>query len=291
MTLIKPKRTALYMPASNQRALEKAPGLAVDCIILDLEDSVAPDLKAVAREQAAARVRAGGFGAKQVVIRVNGIGTEWFAADMAAAIAAGPDAILVPKVSSTKDIEILVEMRDRLGGAESLSFWAMIETALAILNVQDILKTAEETGARLSCLVMGNNDLAKETGVRLLPGRAALVPWMMTALAAARAYGLDILDGVFNAIDDEAGFGAECEQGRDFGFDGKTIIHPKQIAIANEVFQPSAAEVADARAIVAAFALPENGDKGVIMLEGRMVERLHLQMAVRVLAMAEAIAE
>jgi citrate lyase subunit beta / citryl-CoA lyase len=291
MLAIRPRRSALYMPASNARALEKARTLPADTLILDLEDAVAPELKAQARDQACAAVAGGGYGGREVVIRINALETPWGEADLTAAVAAAPDAILVPKVSSAETLAAVGLRLRRLGAAERTRVWAMIETPRAILEAHSIAGAALDGETRLSCLVMGTNDLAKDTRARLLPGRAALLPWLMTALAAARAAGIDILDGVYNALSDEAGFRDECRQGRDCGFDGKTLIHPGQIAVANEVFAPSPEEVEQARAVVAAFERPENAQKGVISLDGRMVERLHAEMARRTVALAEAIAE
>jgi citrate lyase subunit beta/citryl-CoA lyase len=248
-------------------------------------------VKGEAREQVCAAVQAGGYGRRELVIRINALETPWGEADLAAAIAAAPDAILVPKVSSAEMLAAVGLRLRRLGAAERTRVWAMIETPLAVLNVESIASAARDVDTRLDCLVMGTNDLAKDTRARLLPGRAVMLPWLMTALAAARAHGIDILDGVYNSLSDANGFRAECEQGRDCGFDGKTLIHPSQIAAANEIFAPSVEEVEDARAIVAAFDRPENAGKGAISLNGRMVERLHAVMARRVLALAEAIAE
>jgi len=291
MTAIRPRRSALYMPGSNARAIEKAKTLPTDVVIFDLEDAVAPDVKAVARERVCAAVRAGGYGRRELVIRINALETSWGEADLAAAVAATPDAILVPKVSSAETLAAVGLRLRRLGAAERTRVWAMIETPLAILHAESIASAARDVDTRLDCLVMGTNDLAKDTRARLLPGRTAMLPWLMTALAAARAHGIDILDGVYNNLSDLNGFRAECEQGRDGGFDGKTLIHPDQIAVANEIFAPSTEEVESARAIVAAFDQPENAGKGAINLNGRMVERLHAEMARRVLALAEAIAE
>jgi citrate lyase subunit beta/citryl-CoA lyase len=291
MTAIRPRRSALYMPGSNARTIEKAKTLAADVVIFDLEDAVAPDVKAEAREQVCAAVRAGGYGKRELVIRINALETPWGEADLAAAIAAAPDAILVPKVSSAETLAAVGLRLRRFAAAERIRVWAMIETPLAILNAESIASAARDVDTRLDCLVMGTNDLAKDTRARLLPGRAAIMPWLMTALAAARAHGIDILDGVYNSLSDAEGFRAECEQGRDGGFDGKTLIHPDQIAVANETFAPSAEEIESARAIVAAFDRPENAGKGAINLNGRMVERLHAEMAKRTLALAEAIAE
>jgi citrate lyase subunit beta / citryl-CoA lyase len=288
VTPIRPRRSVLYMPGSNARALEKARTLPADAVILDLEDAVAPDVKAEARRQVEAAVKAGGFGRREVVIRINGLDTPHGGEDLAMAAEAAPDAILVPKVSSP---ELLHEVARHLNGhgvAERVRLWAMMETPLGILQAEPIAAAGRDT--RLACLVMGTNDLAKETRARITPGRAGLLPWLMKALAAARAHGLDIVDGVYNQLQDEAGFVAECEQGRDLGFDGKTLIHPNQIKAANRVFAPAEDDVARARALIEAFERPENRDKGAISLEGRMVERLHAEMARRTVALAEAIA-
>jgi citrate lyase subunit beta / citryl-CoA lyase len=291
MIPIRPRRSALYMPGSNARAIGKAKTLAADVVIFDLEDAVAPDTKAQARDQVCAAVQAGGYGLRELVIRINALETPWGEADLAAAIAAAPDAILVPKVSSAETLAAVGLRLRKLGAAERTKIWAMIETPLAILRAENIASAARDVDTRLACFVMGTNDLAKDTRARLLPGRAAMLPWLMTALAAARAHGIDILDGVYNNLSDADGFRTECEQGRDCGFDGKTLIHPDQIAAANEIYAPSQQEIESARAIVAAFEEPENAGKGAISLNGRMVERLHAEMAKRTLALAEAIAE
>ena len=290
MTPIRPRRSALYMPGSNARAIEKARTLAADAVIFDLEDAVAPDAKAAAREKVCAAVQAGGYGKRELVIRINALETPWGEADLTAAIAAAPDAILVPKVSSAETLAAVGLRLRKFGAAERTRIWAMIETPLAILRAESIASAAHDVDTRLSCFVMGTNDLAKDTRARLLPGRTAMLPWLMGALAAARAHGIDILDGVYNSLSDRQGFRAECEQGRDCGFDGKTLIHPDQIAVANEVFAPSEGEVESAHAIVAAFALPENQGRGAIPFRDRMVERLHAEEARRVLAMVDAIA-
>jgi citrate lyase subunit beta / citryl-CoA lyase len=290
MIPIRPRRSALYMPGSNTRAVEKAKTLAADVVIFDLEDAVAPDAKAQAREQVCSAVMMGGYGRRELVIRINGLETPWGEADLAAAIAAAPDAILVPKVSSAETLAAVGLRLRKLGAAERTKVWAMVETPLAILRVESIASAAHDVDTRLTCFVMGTNDLAKDTRARLLPGRAAMLPWLMTALSAARAHGIDILDGVYNTLSDADGFRAECGQGRDCGFDGKTLIHPDQIAAANEIFAPSPDEVENARTIVAAFEQPEHAGKGAISLGGRMVERLHAEMAKRTLALAEAIA-
>ncbi|MDU0340448.1 HpcH/HpaI aldolase/citrate lyase family protein [Bosea rubneri] len=289
MTAIRPRRSVLYMPGSNARALEKAREIAADALILDLEDAVAPDAKDLARNQVCDAVKAGGYGRRELVIRTNGLDTPWFDADLAAAAEAGPDAILIPKVSSP---ETLAEIGHRLAGLwakPETRVWAMIETPLAILDCERIARAAHEASTRLACFVLGTNDLAKETRARFVPGRAPMLPWLTTAILAARAHGLDVIDGVYNDLKDEAGFRAECEQGRDLGFDGKTLIHPGQVATANAIFAPEEAELVRARAVIAAFEQPENADKGAIQLDGRMVERLHAEMARRVVALAEAI--
>jgi citrate lyase subunit beta/citryl-CoA lyase len=278
------------MPGSNARALEKAKTLHADAVILDLEDAVAPESKAQARAQVCAAAAAGGFGRREVVIRINGLATEWGEEDLAAAAAARPDAILVPKVSSPETLAMIGRRLAALKADQTIRVWAMIETPAAILAIRDIADAADDSITRLSCFVMGTNDLAKETRARFLPGRAPFLPWLALAVAAARANDLDILDGVFNDLSNDAGFRAECEQGRDFGFDGKTLIHPGQIAPANEIFAPSDAELAQARKVISAFALPENAGKGAISLDGRMVELLHAEMAKRTVAMADAIA-
>jgi citrate lyase subunit beta/citryl-CoA lyase len=285
----RPRRSLLYMPGSNARAMEKARELPADVVILDLEDAVAPDAKAKARELIIAALKQGGFGRREVIVRINGLDTQWWQDDLAVA-AANPDAILVPKVS---DPEPLREVAKQLVGVRAearVGIWAMMETPLAMLNARDIAAVARDAGSRLAGFVMGTNDLAKDTRARLLPGRAPMLPWLMTCIAAARAYGIDIVDGVYNELGNAEGFAAECRQARDLGFDGKTLIHPQQIAPCNEAFSPGADEVAWARKIIGAFDLPENASKGVIQVDGRMVERLHADMAQRTVAIADAIA-
>jgi citrate lyase subunit beta / citryl-CoA lyase len=286
---IRPRRSILYMPGANARALKKSRSLPADGIIIDLEDAVAPEAKEAARAQAAAALRQGGYGHREVVLRVNAPDTPWGEADLAAAAEAAPDAILVPKVSDPATLASIGHRLRRLGAPEKTRVWAMIETPLAILRCEEIARAARDVDTRLACFVMGTNDLAKETRARQVPGRTPMLPWLATAVAAARAHDLDILDGVYNALHDEAGFRAECEEGRDLGFDGKTLIHPNQLGPANEIFAPPAAEVEEARAVIAAFARPENRGKGVISLDGRMVERMHADIAARTVALAEAI--
>ncbi len=285
----RPRRSVLYMPGSNARALEKAKTLAADGVILDLEDAVAPDAKETARKQVADAVKAGGFGAREVFIRVNGLDTAWHADDLTAAAHAGPDAILVPKISSPDQLEMIGQRLLDMGTDLKTRVWAMIETPIALLNIRDIAAAADDSETRLAGFVMGTNDLAKETRARLVPGRAPMLPWLALCMAAARANGIEILDGVYNDHSNVEGFREECAQARDMGFDGKTLIHPNQIEPCNEIFSPSADEVAQARKMIAAFDLPENKNKGVVAIDGRMVERMHAEMARRTVAIAEAI--
>ena len=287
---IRPRRSLLYMPGSNARALEKAKTLPADGVILDLEDSVAPDAKEAARAQVADAVKTGGFGAREVFIRVNGVDTPWHADDLAAAAHAAPDAILVPKISNPEMLEMIGRRLLDMGTDHKTRVWAMIETPLAIFNILAIAAEAKDSESRLSGFVMGTNDLAKDTRARLVSGRAPMLSWLSTCVAAARIYGIDILDGVYNDIGNAEGFAMECRQGVELGFDGKTLIHPNQIAPCNTAFSPSPEEVALARKMIAVFDLPENKSKGVISIDGRMVERLHADMARRTVAIAEAIA-
>ena len=290
MTSLRPRRSVLYMPGSNARALEKAKTLAADALILDLEDAVAPDAKEMAREQVTAAVKAGGFGRRELVIRVNGAATPWGEADLIAAAKAGPDAILIPKASTPGDIMMAAKAIRDAGAPDRTRLWAMMETPVALLNADSIVRTAMDPNSRLAALVMGTNDIAKETRARLTPGRPSMLAYLSICVAAARAYGADIIDGVYNNFSDDAGFRAECEQGRDLGMDGKTLIHPNQVAICNEVFAPSEAEIAFSRKIIEVFDLPENSIKGALQIDGKMVERLHADMARRTVAIAEAIA-
>ena len=288
---LRPRRSALYMPGSNNRAIEKARTLPADAVILDLEDSVAPEAKADAREQVRAAIKAGGFGSREVVVRINGLDSEWWLADVDMVHDVRPDAILVPKISQPVTLENLADRLMDIGADHKIKVWAMVETPFAILNIREIAAVARDTETRLSCLVVGTNDLAKEMRARIVPGRAPVLPLLVTAIAAARAYGLDILDGPFNDLGNAEGLASECAQARDLGFDGKTLIHPNQIAACNATFTPSPEEIAQARAIIGAFDLPENHGKGVIALDGRMVERLHADIARRTVAIADAIAE
>jgi citrate lyase subunit beta/citryl-CoA lyase len=281
----RPRRSVLYMPSSNERALEKAKTLPVDALILDLEDAVAPDAKEDARENACAAVRSGEYGRSELTIRVNGIGSEWHDADMVAASAAGPDAIVVPKVSSAHEVRQLVAAMEAAGAPEKTKLWAMIETPVAVLHAEEIARASE----RLTCFVIGTNDLYKELGAHYRGGRGAIQASLQLIALGARAGGVAVVDGVYNDVRDDEGFRAEAEQGRELGFDGKTLIHPGQIEACNEVFAPSAGQVEDARGVIAAFEAAVAEGKGVATYKGRLVENLHVDTARKVLATAEAI--
>jgi citrate lyase subunit beta/citryl-CoA lyase len=272
------------MPSSTARALEKAKTIPADAIIFDLEDAVAPDAKPAAREAAVAAASSGEYGRRTVTIRVNSLGTEWHDDDVRAAAQAGPAAIVVPKVSSAEEVRDLVDAIEEAGAPDHTLLWAMIETPVAILDALAIAKASE----RLGCFVIGTNDLVKELYAEHVPGRAPILPSLHTALLAARAAGISIVDGVYNDVKDTDGFLAECEQGRQMGFDGKTLIHPGQVEGANAAFAPSEQAVEDARGLIQAF---EDGQgSGVVTYNGRMIENLHVESARRVLSIAEAIA-
>jgi len=290
-TEFRPRRSVLYMPGSNARVLEKAKTLPADCLILDLEDAVAPDMKETAREQVANTVTGGGYGKRELIIRVNGLGTPWGEEDLKAAIAATPDAILLPKVESPEDIEKVSAQMNAAGAPDSLRLWAMMETPLAMLRALEIGQAAKAEGSRLSAWVMGTNDLSKETGAQLGGNRLPMLSWLSTCIASAKAFGITIIDGVYNDFRDEEGFKKESLQGLSLGMDGKTLIHPGQIAVCNEVFSPSSEAVEMAHKIIAAFDLPENQGKGAITIEGKMVELLHCEMARRTVAISTSIAE
>ena len=279
----RPRRSVLYMPASNERALEKAKALAVDGLILDLEDAVAPDAKVTARENACAAARSGAYGRREVTIRINGIGTQWHDADLTAACAAGPDGIVVPKVSSADEVRRLVAAMEAAGAPEHTMLWAMVETPQAMLHCEEIAAASE----RLAVLVMGTNDLAKELHAEHVPGRQPLLTGLGLCLLAARATGTVILDGVYNNVKDAEGFEAECEQGRQMGFDGKTLIHPGQVDTCNASFAPSAEQVQEAEGILAAW--EAGAGSGVVTYGGRMIEGLHVETARRVLETESAI--
>ena len=284
MTATRPRRSVLYMPGSNARALEKARSLPADALILDLEDAVAPDAKDVAREQVCAAVKTKGVGKREIIIRITALSTPWGEADLAAAIAAAPDAILVPKVSAPADVHAI--NGKMMSADKAIAVWVMIETPAAILKIA----TVAAAGGRLACFVMGTNDLVKEIRGLHTPDRANLAAALSLSVMAARANGLAVIDGVYNDIANADGFHASCSQARAFGFDGKTLIHPSQVEPCNAVFAPSAEEVDAARKIIAAFEEPQNKGKGAIKLDGRMVELLHAEIARGTVAMADAIA-
>lgn len=288
--MIIPRRSVLYMPGSNPRAHDKARTLPCDCVLLDLEDAVAPDEKKRARDQLVATVHQGGFGPREVILRTNTLTSPWGRDDLVAAAASGADAILLPKVEGTEGLAEVRAFLAEQGAPAHLALWAMMETPLAIIRAHEIAAAAQAERHPLTVFVMGTNDLAKDTRAVIVPGRAPMLPWLSACVLAARAYGLEIMDGVYNRLDDPEGFAAECTQGRELGMDGKTLIHPSQIAPCNAAFSPSGDEVAAAREIIAAFDKPENEDKGAISVNGKMVERLHAEMARRTVALAEAIA-
>jgi citrate lyase subunit beta/citryl-CoA lyase len=279
----RPRRSVLYLPAANDRALEKARSIPCDALILDLEDAVAPEAKPAARDAACAAAASGGYGPREVTIRVNGADTEWHRADLEAACAAGPDAIVVPKVGSADAVLALVDAMAGFGAPDRTKLWAMVETPAAMLHAEEIAGASE----RLTVLVMGTNDLAKELTAEHVPGRHPLLPGLGLALLAARATGTAILDGVFNDVQDTDGFLDECRQGREMGFDGKTLIHPSQVDGANTAYAPSEEAVDDARGVLQAWA--DGAGSGVVTYRGRMVENLHVESARRTLALDTAI--
>ncbi|MCS0504955.1 HpcH/HpaI aldolase/citrate lyase family protein [Ancylobacter mangrovi] len=292
---LRPRRSVLYMPGANARALEKARSLDCDGVIIDLEDAVAPDAKAGARALVAEALAAGGFGHREVVVRVNGADTPWFEDDLAAfaataATGAGPDAVLIPKVADPETLRVTGRRLDALGAPVGLKVWAMIETPLAVLKAGEIALAARDPLSRLAVLVLGTNDLSKETGARIVPSRAPMQAWLSLCVLAARAGGVDVLDGVWNGFRDLEGFARECVEAADLGFDGKTLIHPTQIEPCNAAFSPPEKEVDEARMLIEVFDRPENAAKGVLQIEGRMFERMHADIARKTVALAEAIA-
>ena len=288
--MIRPRRSLLFMPGSNARALDKARNLPADGIILDLEDSVAPDAKTLARDQIAQAIAARGFGRREILIRVNSLDTPWWIDDVAMAGQAKPDGILVPKVSSVEDLEAIADRLEQVGADASIRVWTMIETARAVLHADRLAAASRDSRTRLAGFVFGPNDLSRETRIRMKPGRAAMLPLITQCILATRAHGLEILDGPYSDFSNFDGFGQECTQARDLGFDGKTLIHPGQIDACNAIFTPPAEDVAYARKIIAAFERPENASRGAIQLDGQMVERLHADIARRTIAIADAIA-
>ena len=286
----RPRRSVLYVPGGNERAIAKARTLACDAVIFDLEDSVAPDAKVEARENLRKLLGKPLGGGRETIIRINALSTPWGAEDLRAAQDLAPDAILIPKVEDPEDIAQIDEALDQTDAPETLRLWAMIETPKGIMNAGQIARASRTPGGRLDCFVTGTNDIVKETGVAPLPGRPYLSTWLMEIVLAARAYGIDVLDGVYNDFRDSEGFAIECAQGRAMGFDGKTLIHPGQIEAANRAFGIDPDKLEEARHIVEAFARPENARAGVISLDGRMVERLHADMAEKLIAKADALA-
>lgn len=285
--LPRPRRSVLYMPGANERALEKAKTLPADALIFDLEDAVAPDAKAAARDRVCEAVGTGAYAKREVTIRVNGADTEWYAADVAAAAAAGPAGVVVPKVDSAAEVHDIERALEAGGAPDHTRIWAMLETPLAVANAIDIATCSE----RLGVLVMGTNDLVKELQAEHVAGREPLVYALSACVAAARIGGKAILDGVFNDISDIEAFKVECAQGRQMGFDGKTLIHPKQLEPCNHVFAPNAAEIERSERIIEAFEAARAQGRGVVTVDGRMVENMHVDNARRILALTEAIAE
>jgi citrate lyase subunit beta/citryl-CoA lyase len=289
--LARPRRSLLSVPAINVRALEKIRDLDCDGVILDLEDSVAPDMKDKARENLARLFSAAPFAGRETIIRINPLSTPDGKADLKLVLSCQPDAVLLPKVEQPADVNDVADLLAEADAPQGLKIWAMIETPLGVLNAASIADAAHTPDARLAAFVIGLNDLRKETRVPALPGRTYLVPWMMQVLLAARAYGLDAIDSVSNDFRDIAAFDGECEQGRAMGFDGKMLIHPAQIEPANRHFAPDEAMVAEAREIITAFTKPESVELNVINMNGRMIERLHVEQAERLVAMADIIAQ
>ncbi len=281
-------RSCLYMPGSNARAMEKARTLDADVIILDLEDAVAPDAKVAARQTVCDAVAAGGFGRRYVVVRINALDTQWGGDDLTQAVAAGPDALLAPKVTGAEDIRAIDRVMNKAGAARTMALWVMIEMPLTILNIGEIAAASADT--RLATLIMGTNDLAKELRARSTPDRHAFQSALQLTLAAARAHKLTAIDGVYNEIANAKGLEQECQQGRDLGYDGKSLIHPAQLAVCNAVFSPDPKAVEQARAVIAAFADPGNAGQAVLKVNGKMTELLHLEEARRIIAVADTIA-
>ncbi len=283
-------RSALYMPASVEKVLAKGPDCAADAVILDLEDAVAPEAKEQARKQAVDALSRFDYGYRVRALRINAADTHWHAQDVAAVASCRPDAVVLPKVESADDVRALSRALDAYPDTGDIAVWAMMESPLAILNAASIARCVQEC-PRLSMLIVGSNDLVREAGMPMSQDRTLLIPWLMTLVAAARAHGLQILDGVFNDFSDNAGLENECRQGVAMGMDGKTLIHPAQIAVSNRLFSPAPEAVEEARAIVEAFQDPINAQAGVVQIRGKMVERLHLAMAEQVLSRASRLAD
>ena len=278
--VIRPRRSVLYMPGSNQRAMEKARELPADVLILDLEDAVTPDAKVSARQEAVAAVERGGYGLREVVIRINGLDTQWHADDLTAAAASNAHAVLLPKVEGGRQVQTVAAALP-----ERMDLWCMMETPLAILHAEEIAASSSKT----KCLVMGTSDLATDLNALHTSHREPLAASLSLCLLAARSYGLAALDGVYLDLKDDAGFEAACIQGRHFGFDGKTLIHPRQVATANQIFAPSDDEITEANIIVSAFEQARSEGKGVVVVNGKLVENLHVAAARRLLALSDTI--
>ena len=279
-------RSVLYMPSSNARAVEKARTIPADAIIFDLEDAVAPDAKQTARTRAVEAVRSGQYGRRVLTIRCNGLDTPWGEDDLLEAATSGATAVVIPKVSGVEHLAQVVAVLDKAGAPEALAVWAMVETPTAVLDVRAIA-----SADRVAALVLGTNDLAKELRAALVPGRAPLLPHLATTLLAAREAGVAVLDGVYNDVKDLAGFQAECVQGFEMGFDGKTLVHPTQVEVANRVWAPGEQELAYAHRVLAAFDEALAQGRGVATVDGRMIENLHVDNARRTLSVAEAVAD
>ncbi|MFL3021386.1 MAG: HpcH/HpaI aldolase/citrate lyase family protein [Candidatus Poriferisodalaceae bacterium] len=285
MSTYRPRRSVLYMPAANQRALEKAKDIQADALIFDLEDAVAPDSKEIAREQACTAAASSEYGNRELTIRCNGLDTPWGKDDLLAAAAAGPAAVVIPKVDSSSYLDEISELLNQGGAPSSTQIWAMVETPMGILHVEEIARHE-----RMSVMVMGTNDMAKELRASITADRQALLPYLAMCLLSARAAGVAILDGVYNDIKDESGFKDVCVQGAEMGFDGKTLIHPNQVAPTNEIFSPSLDELDFHRRIIEEFEAAEKDGRGVLTVDGKMIENLHVDEARRALAVADAIA-
>lgn len=285
---IRPHRSILFVPASNNKAIEKIKGLNVDGVIFDLEDAVAPEMKQSARANLIEVIKGGGFGRRKLIIRTNGIETPWFEEDIGAAVTVSPDAILVPKVSSKAEVLKIDEGIRAKNGGKSIDIWAMIETPRAILDIFSLCSASES--APLKALILGPNDLSKETGSTIDLMRTPFYYALSAIVYGARTFGLIALDGVYNDINDNDGLEIQCRQGKDFGFDGKTLIHPNQIECCNKIFAPSDEEIANALAVIDAFAAPENAGKGALKVNGKLAEILHLEMAKKTMAIAQSIA-
>lgn len=289
--IVRPRRSVLYVPAANARAVAKCRTVEADAVILDLEDSVAPAEKPAAREAAVRALGEGGFGHREVLVRINALDTAWGREDLLAVAAARPAALLLPKVQRPGDVIFAAQDLSRAEVPETVRLWAMVETPAAVLSIAEVARTAADPASRLDVLVLGTNDLAADLRLRVRPGREPLLSWLAACVAAARSHGLDVIDGVFNGLDDPAGLAAEAAQGRDYGMDGKTCIHPGQVAACNAAFSPSLDEVDAARRIVEAFDRPGAASVNVMRIDGRMVERLHAEAARRVIATAAALAK